>query len=164
MSHDHVDAAAAPGIEARLDELTDLFRRRLLDDRDKRRMIDEALERARAAEVGPFRQFLHPVVAGLALVVDRLDAYQGPDPDFAGSIRDELLDVLGRQGVTEVASTGPVDLTRHEVVAVEGEAAQGGPAEIARVVRRGFQHADWVFRPAQVVAATSVDDSSKEGT
>lgn len=31
-------------IEARLDELTDLFRRRLLDDKDKRRLIDEAHE------------------------------------------------------------------------------------------------------------------------
>jgi len=157
VSHD-IGGAAAPGsTEARLDELTDLFRRRLLDDRDKRRMVDEAQERARAAEVGPFRQFLHPVVVGLALVVDRLDSHEGPDAEFAASVRDELLDVLDRHGVGTVAATGQVDLTRHEVVGVEGEAAPDGSMEVARVVRRGFQHADWVFRSAQVVATAPND-------
>jgi len=29
--------------------------------------------------------------------------------------------------------------------------------EVARVVRRGFQHADWVFRSAQVVATAPND-------
>lgn len=149
--------SALSNIETRLDELTDLFRRRLFDDRDKRRMIDEAQERARAAEAGPFRQFLHPLVAGLALMIDRLDSYQGPDPDFAASIRDELLDVLSRHGVVPVPSAGPVDLTRHEVVAVEGPVVPDGPMEITRVVRRGFQHDDWVFRPAQVFAAPPAD-------
>lgn len=137
-------------IEARLDELTDLFRRRLLDDKDKRRLIDDAHERLRAAEVGPFRQFLHPVVTGLALVVDRLDAYQGADPDFAASIRDELVDLLGRHGVLPIRDSGPVDPLLHEVVAVVG--AQTTQLVVSRVVRRGFQHACWVFRPAQVVA------------
>jgi molecular chaperone GrpE (heat shock protein) len=138
-------------IEARLDELTDLFRRRLLDDKDKRRLIDEAHEHFRTAGAGPFRQFLHPMVTALALVVDRLDAYQGADPDFVGSIRDELLDVLGRHGVLPVQDAGPVDPLRHEVVAVEGEHA--AQMVVSRVVRQGFQHGGWVFRPAQVVAA-----------
>ncbi|MGH3867262.1 MAG: nucleotide exchange factor GrpE [Pseudonocardiaceae bacterium] len=137
-------------IEARLDELTDLFRRRLLDDKDKRRLIDDAHERARAAEVGPFRQFLHPIVTGLALVMDRLDAYEGTDPSFVASIRDELLDVFARHGVLPVSDAGPVDPLRHEVVAVDG--AQAAQMAVSRVVRRGFQHAGWVFRPAQVVA------------
>lgn len=151
-----VDGAGNPaGVEARLDELTDLFRRRLLDDRDKRRMLDDALDRVRAAEAGPFRQYLHPVVAGLALVLDRLDSYEGADPDFAASVRDELLDVLGRHGVTPVAADGPVDLGRHEVVAVEGAPDVAGPMEVTRLVRRGFEHAGWVFRPAQVIAAAS---------
>lgn len=138
-------------IEARLDELTDLFRRRLLDDKDKRRLIDDEHERVRAAEVGPFRQFLHPVVTGLALVVDRLDAYEGTDPSFAASIRDELLDVLARHGVLPVPDAGAVDPLRHEVVAMDG--VQAAQMAVSRVVRRGFQHAGWVFRPARVVAA-----------
>lgn len=142
------------GIEARLDELTDLFRRRLLDDRDKRRMLDDALDRVRAAEAGPFRQYLYPVVAALALVLDRLDAYEGADPDFAASVRDELLEVLGRHGVTPVVADGPVDPGRHEVVAVDGAPGLTGTMEVTRLVRRGFEHAGWVFRPAQVVAAS----------
>jgi molecular chaperone GrpE (heat shock protein) len=146
-----VTAGSFSAIETRLDELTDLFKRRLLDDKDKRRLIDDAHERLRAAEVGPFRQLLQPVVTGLALVVDRLDAYHGADPDFAASIRDELLDLLNRHGVSTIPDAGRVDPLLHKVVAVDG--AQAAQMMVSRVARRGFQHAGWVFRPAHVVAA-----------
>lgn len=139
-------------IEERLDELADLFRRRLLDDRDKRRLIDAACARAQAAEDGMFRQFLHPVVVGLAQVIDRIDAYDGAAREFVESLRDELLDVLGRHGVVPVSGSGPVDPTRHEVVAIVDDATPEHPMEVERVLRRGFEHAGWVFRPARVVA------------
>ena len=35
--------------------------------------------------------------------------------------------------------------------------APDGSMEVARVVRRGFQHADWVFRAAQAVATAPID-------
>lgn len=85
-------------IVERLDHLADLFVRRLADDRARRVAVEELGERLRQAELGPFRQYLHPLVRGLALVVDRLDRYDGPDPEFAASIRDEVLDLLERQG------------------------------------------------------------------
>jgi GrpE len=144
-------------VHTRLDELLDLFRRRLLDDRDKRRLIDHAFERAEAAEEGAFRQTLHPLVVGIALVVDRLDGYEGPDPGIAESIRDELLDVLQRHGVEPIEAGGPVDVARHEVVEVvdddDGTTRGTGSLVVHRLVRRGYRHGDWVFRAARVVAA-----------
>jgi len=62
--------------------LSDLFRRRLEDDRAKAKAIDELARRLRAAEEGQFRQVLHPLVRRLALVLDRLYAYAGGERDF----------------------------------------------------------------------------------
>jgi molecular chaperone GrpE (heat shock protein) len=141
-----------PDIQARLDELVDLFRRRLLDDRDKRRLIDEAFERVRSAEEGAFRQSLQPFAVGVALVIDRLDGYTGADPGFAASIRDELLDVLERQGVVEIEAAGPVDPRLHEVSRVVDAVDAGATPTVHHLLRRGYRHGDWVFRAARVVA------------
>lgn len=141
-------------IEQRLDELTDLFRRRLMDDRDKRRLIEAAAERAKEAEQGPFRQYLHSLVVGIAMVVDRLDAYQGDDQQLVASIREELLDSLARQGVVPVAADGPIDPRVHDVVAVEGRLPATGDQHmvVSHVQSRGYRHGDWIFRPARVSA------------
>lgn len=133
----------------RLDELADLFTRRLADDRARRLAVEELTERLRQAELGPFRQILHPFVHGVALVIDRLDRYQGADPDFAASIRDELVDVLERHGVREVAVTGSFDPASHEAVELRHDPDQP-PGAVLAVRRTGFAHGNWVFRPAQV--------------
>jgi molecular chaperone GrpE (heat shock protein) len=149
-----VDREVALGdVVERLDNLADLFVRRLADDRARRAAVEELSERLRQAELGPFRQYLHPLVHGLAMVVDRLDRYGGPDPEFAASIRDELLDLLERQGVREVGTADGFDPTTQEAVEVrtDGDVA---PGTILEVRRTGFAHGPWVFRPAQVVVNT----------
>jgi molecular chaperone GrpE (heat shock protein) len=134
----------------RLDDLADLFVRRLADDRARRVAVEELSERLRQAELGPFRQYLHPLVHGLALVMDRLDRYDGPDPEFADSIRDELLDLLARQGVREVDASGEFDPSTQEAVEVRHE-PDASPGAVLEVRRAGLAHGPWVFRPAQVV-------------
>jgi hypothetical protein len=129
----------------RLDYLRDLFERRLLDDRDKRAMIEELRE-------GPFRQYLHPFVRGIALVLDHLDRYDGADTRFVASIRDELLDLLADHGVIEVPVSGPFDPRRHEAVGTRADPGRAAGV-IVEVRRRGLAHRDWVFRPAQVVVS-----------
>lgn len=140
------------GVASQLDELRDLFQRRLLDDRGKREAIEALREELRQAKDGPFREFLEPLVHGLALVVDRLDRYDGADPEFVGSVRDELLDVLARHGVTHV-ECDVFDPDRHEAVA--STVIEGIPAgHVVERRRRGFAHGSRVFRPAQVVVST----------
>jgi molecular chaperone GrpE (heat shock protein) len=137
-------------VARRLDELADLFTRRLADDRARRLAVEELTERLRQAELGPFRQILHPLVVGVALVIDRLDRYQGADPDFAASIRDELLDVLARHGVREVSVADGFDPASHEAVDLRHDPDQP-PGAVLELHRTGFAHGGWVFRPAQVV-------------
>jgi hypothetical protein len=165
----------------RIDALAALFERRILDDRDKRRLLDEARD-------GPYRQYLHPMVHRLALLVDRLDREAGgvaapgdpeavdqgrdgagpsaagetagagdADPseevaDLARSVRDELLDALAAHGVREIRTTGPFDPARQEAVSVDRDSG-ADPGTVTAVVRRGFAHGDWVFRPARVTVA-----------
>jgi molecular chaperone GrpE (heat shock protein) len=137
-------------IVRRLDELADLFTRRLSDDRARRAAVEELTEQLRRAELGPFRQILHPFVQGVALVIDRLDRYRGPDPDFVASIREELLDVLVRHGVTEVAVEDGFDPAQHEAVELRHEPKEP-PGAVLEVRRSGYAHGGWVFRPAHVI-------------
>lgn len=134
----------------RLDGLIDLCTRRFRDDFAHRTTVEALTERLHVAEQGPFRLYLHPFVVGTALVLDRLDAYAGPDPEFAASIRDELLEVLELHGIREVSAEGRFDPARHEAVEVRADPAVEPGAILARV-RRGFAHDGWVFRPARVV-------------
>lgn len=145
---EHADGLAE--ITQRLDELADLFVRRLADDRARRLAVEELSERLKQAELGPFRQYLHPFVQGMALVVDRLDRYDGPDPEFVGSIRAELLDLLDRYGVREIDVTEGFDPATQEAVDT-GRDPVAPAGTVLEVRRTGFVHGSWVFRPAQVV-------------
>jgi molecular chaperone GrpE (heat shock protein) len=145
-------AATGPSlgeIDAKLEMLTDLFRRRLQDDRTKTQALQLLEQQSGEAAAATERRALRPVITGMALVVDRLDRYEGSDPEFAGSIRDELLDLLWRLGFTSIDSADEgFDPSRHEIV---GVVPSGSPDGVPRVVRRGFVHEDGrVLRPAQV--------------
>ena len=136
----------------RLDELTDLFKRRLLDDRQKRATIEALRQDLDTAHRGLAADYLLPLVRGLALVVDRLDRYEGADTEFAGSVRAELVDLLDRHGVTEVEVSGVFDPTRHEAVDTD-TTADVPDGYVVEVRRRGFAYGDAVLRPAQVVVS-----------
>lgn len=154
-SHDHAGESGVDlgEIVRRLDDLADLFVRRLADDRTRRLAVEELSEKLRQAELGPFRQYLHPFVHGTALVLDRLDRYEGPDPQFVASIRDELLDLLERHGVRQIEVAAGFDPTGHEAVEVRHD-PDAPPGAVLAVRRAGFAHGTWVFRPAQVVVNT----------
>lgn len=141
----------------RLDELKDLFTRRLLDDRGKRETIDALRGELDHARGGLAAEYLLPLVRGLALVVDRLDRYAGQDTDFVVSVRAELLDLLATHGVDEIPAAGGFDASRHEAVDTRVE-PDTAPGEVLELRRRGYVHGATVLRPAQVVVNT-VEDS-----
>jgi molecular chaperone GrpE (heat shock protein) len=136
-----------------LDELRDLFRRRLLDDRDKRLLVEELHDRVQRAEEGIALEYLLPLIFRIMLVVDRLDDYAGADPDFVASIREEMLLAFSQHGVESVDGLGPVDPGFHEVVGVQGGRDRPGAAlMVERVVQRGFRYGARLLRPARVTA------------
>jgi molecular chaperone GrpE (heat shock protein) len=143
-----------PGEEilARLDRLQSLFERRILDDRDKRQQLAELRD-------GPFRQYLHPLVHRLALLIDRLDQHldlldpQDREAVLAAAVRDELLDTLAAHGVREIDTEDGFDPARHEAAElVHDEHRPAGTVD--RVLRRGLCHDSWVFRTARVAVVT----------
>lgn len=147
----HSDDGAIEGLTREIGYLRDLFVRRLREDTEKRALIDDLFARNKQAEIGPFRQYLQPLVSDLALLIGRLDAYTGADEGFVDSIRDELLEALRRYGVREVPTDGVFDPNLHEAVEVrESEAPE---RTVLAVRRRGFSHDGWVFRPAAVVVS-----------
>lgn len=90
------------------------------------------------------------LVHAIAAIIDRLDAYAGPDPASARSVRDDLLELLALHGVRPVVCDGPVDPSRHQVVRVE-EREDAAPGSVTEVWARGYVRSEAVIRHAQVV-------------
>lgn len=143
------DPVAQDPVVRRLDQLLDLFQRRLLEDKTSRQILAELTERTQRAEAGLFREHMHPLVLHLARIIDRLDRHDGPGVEFGLSIRDELLDALAAYGVVEVETSGEFDPARHEAIQITSD-PQAADRAVTALLRRGYRHGDWVFRPAQV--------------
>ncbi|MFI6504637.1 nucleotide exchange factor GrpE [Nonomuraea typhae] len=139
-------------LAGKLDVLTDLFKRRLSDDLDKRKLLEEQARRIQQVEGGLFRDLQLPLVLGVAAVIDRLDRHEGEGREHSHAIRDELLDLLERNGIRQVATDKGFDPANHEAVAARAEAGHP-PGTVLEVWSRGYARHGWVFRPARVVVA-----------
>jgi molecular chaperone GrpE len=145
-----------PEVAERLDELTDLFRRRLLDDRDKRRAIDALEQRLEELEPLARGEAAVPLAREMLPLVDRLDGYDGPDASVVSSVVDELLVALARCGIEEIAVDSEFDPRQQEAVEHVGT-DDDGSLRVAEVRRRGFRTPYRVLRPSQVVVAGTPD-------
>jgi molecular chaperone GrpE len=132
----------------RLDSLTDLFRRRLLDDRAKQAIIESLQSRLEQAELALAVESVRPLVTRLALVIERLQSAPATE-DLRASIVEELEDVLDLVGVTTIGSSDEVDPRRHEIISVTGD---GAWLRVDEVVRVGYEKGGVVLRPARVTA------------
>ncbi|MFI6908954.1 nucleotide exchange factor GrpE [Nonomuraea sp. NPDC050394] len=138
-------------LSEKLDVLTDLFKRRLSDDLDKRKLLEEQARRIQQAEGALFRDLQLPLVLGVATVIDRIDRREG-EKEFALEIRDELLELLAANGINEVPTDTGFDRANHEAAAARPEEGSE-PGTILEVWNRGYARHGWVFRPARVVVA-----------
>ncbi|RKS04471.1 molecular chaperone GrpE (heat shock protein) [Nocardiopsis sp. Huas11] len=151
-------------VSRQLAQLTDLFTRRLKDDRDKRALIEDLKDRLRTAENGAVLDQIAPFVTGTIRVVDRLDAHiierahredpggpTDPNLEFLRSVRLELLDLLAQHQVEQIDVQVLFDPRVHEVVEMRGDHRDGRDIRILALVRRGFHHPSRLLRPAQVV-------------
>lgn len=132
-----------------LDSLTDLFKRRLLDDRTKQAALEDLQHRLTRAEESASALALKPLVDALALVIERVRATGREDDLYVG---DELEYVLESVlGVVPIQATAGdrVDRHRHEVASAYGD---GTELQVAELVRSGYQKDGVVLRPATVTA------------
>jgi molecular chaperone GrpE (heat shock protein) len=134
-------------------ELTDLVRRRLLDDGEKQRTFDALygeLTKARALADG---QYLIPLVRRLITVIDRLDGLCGQtgSGELFESVADELTDILAMHEVERITpESGAFDARIQEVAAVVGADEPADDGTVACVRRNGWRLGARVLRPMLV--------------
>lgn len=159
----NITPAADPVLEA-IESLSDLFRRRLLDDKEKRQAFDALYEQLQHAREQVDGSLMRPLVMDNIRAIDRLDRYSGADREFTRSLRAELLEGLGRTGVRALplAVDTPFDPSTQEVAEVRNDVDPGPVAMVVSVLRRGYTHDGQVIRPT-LVAVSSVEADPDSG-
>jgi len=142
-----ITSGDAEQIKQRLDELLDLFRRRLLDDKAKNALIDDLRRQLDAASLAPlYRELLH--------VVDRSTA---PANDLAVSLGEEIIAVLERHGVTVAPTDAAFDPHIHRLAETRVSPLPAG--QVVEVIRPGYCLGNLVLRPAIVVVSAAAPAS-----
>jgi len=144
--------ATPASLEAKLDELTDLFRRRLLEDKAKQRAFDELYEQLQFARSGLADQFMTPLVKEVLMVCDRIET-MADGSTVLWSVLDELLEVFRRRGLEEIDCDGLFDPKVHESIGVEAVRDPDNDNRVVSVRRAGYRLGDRIVRPARVVVA-----------
>lgn len=136
-------------LSRQLDELTDLFRRRLLDDREKARALTALQGELDHAREGIRRQVLEPVIRQLILVLDRIDATH-PRTGFIDSIAAEILELLEQYGVRRVNALHVYDSGIADAIGVYETTDEALDGAVASVERSGYLWSGALLRPAAV--------------
>lgn len=151
------DAAGLLGrLEAERDEWKTKCQRLMADFQNYQR-------RALANEDQAREQATRAVVSSLVLVLDHFQLALMVDPakttaqqvvQGVSVIRDEMLKVLGRHGVTVLAPkpNDEFDPARHEAI-MQAKAEGVQPGRVAAMLQEGFMVNDKVLRPAKVSVA-----------
>lgn len=129
-------------IQTSIAQLTDLFRRRLMDDKVKAQTIEALTRQVSGLQLQPLcREFI--------LMLDRLST---SDDDFVVSIREETLEVLSHYGLTTIEGTPAFDPTRQSIIGtVKSDELPDGA--VAKVMKPGYLLNGVVLRPQAVIVA-----------
>ena len=141
-------------LSASVQGLNDLFRRRLVEDKNTKQLIQSvntSLERRDAIE--RLRVFA-PMIKELLLAVDRLQQNQST-PNLNVSVADEIITILSRYGLETIDTDGKVNPKIHEVVGIEPLVGTAEPNTIVKVERPGYMMSGVVLRPARVIVVAS---------
>lgn len=139
-------------IQVEIRELKDLFLRRLLEDKAKAKVIDGLLDSLkRRDEIDRFKVFSDLFQESL-VALDRLVAEE-PSKELVASVKEELLEVFRRRGLTKVPTDGLFDPSIHEIVSTVAAGNSFNQNEIVDVQRDGFFLGDNLLRPARVIVA-----------
>lgn len=143
----------------KIDDLADLFKRRLLDDRDKQRMFDALYEQLQDTRRMAEGELILPLARRLLGVIDRLD--KAVDNELAESIADELAELLATSGVEELnVADESFDAGTQEVGSVvRGD--QTATVMVRAVLRRGWRYNGRVLRPTLVSVSEQLTDEWK---
>lgn len=153
MAEDPFEEALV-GIRAELTQLTDLFRRRLMDDKVRNALTESLQEQVRESRDLLRRRQLASVINEVLLVVDRLQS-EPATAELVESAAGELLEVLARRSLEPVGVADMFDSSIHEAIAVVPATSQAPPGTIVTVHRTGYTLDGRLLRPAQVTVTTT---------
>ena len=122
-----------------INELKDLFVRRLYDDKQKNAMIQQLTRESEFA-------FIEPFLTDIILVLDRLE--QSSD-DFIVSVYEELYGILNRRGVEKIQVGDTFDPLLYKAVK-RIENPDLNAIQVKSVIRNGYTLSGRVIRPAEV--------------
>ncbi|MGC4104884.1 MAG: nucleotide exchange factor GrpE [Thermomicrobiales bacterium] len=150
--NDYVEPSTLEDIRREIADLTDLFRRRLLDDKAKNALYETLQEQVKASQdLLRYRAF-ESLFREALFAVDRLQT-EPCTQQLVKSAVDELLEVFARRTLHPVADGGTFDPRVHEAVETI-EANEHLPAgSITMVHRAGYTLDGRLLRPAQVTVA-----------
>lgn len=136
--------------------LGDLFKRRLLEDRQKNELIQILAKNSEYAVIEPF-------LADLFLLMDRMEK---STDEFVASTYHELYDILNRRGIERINVGIKYDHATCKAVRVV-ESADVDDMCIAEVIRNGYTFNGRVLRAADVYVKkpypAQIEAVSKEG-
>lgn len=147
-----------------VEQLKDLFRRRLMDDKSRAAMFESLQDELRMSKDQLSRREFDGLAKEILLVVDRLTTAGGSQyqdlQELALTGADELLEVLWRRGIEQVSADGPLNPRIHEVIATVEVDDPESVGKIHTLNRPGYMAGDRLLRPAQVTVTVANSGSS----
>ncbi len=155
MTDDSPDRATTlEDVRVEVANLTDLFRRRLMDDKAKNSLYEALQEQGRAAQdLLRYRAF-ETLFRESLLAIDRLQT-EASTPELVQSAVEELLEVYARRALVPVVDSGEFDARVHEVVDSIPATASTPAGSIVAVHRTGYTLDGRLLRPTQVTVAVA---------
>lgn len=150
------ETATLEDVRDEIANLTDLFRRRLMEDKARNSLYESVQEQAKSAQdLLRYRAF-ESLFREALLAVDRLRA-EAATPELVESAVDELLEVFARRTLIPIDDTGEFDPRLHEAVETIPASDQAPAGSIVAVHRTGYTLDGRLLRPTQVTVAVSTD-------
>ncbi|GAA2173151.1 nucleotide exchange factor GrpE [Arthrobacter parietis] len=141
-------------IRTELANLTDLFRRRLMDDKARNSLYESLKEQARVSQnLLSYRAF-ESLFRETLLAIDRLQS-EPTTPQLVESAVSELLEVFARRNLRPINDTEDFDPRLHEVIGTVPATERAPAGSIVAVHRRGYSLDDRLLRPTQVTVAVA---------
>lgn len=139
-------------LEANVRELSDLVGRRLREEAQSR----AAFERLHREMLDYKENFLQraqePLYRSLVRLVDDLDAMQDTEGSGLAFVRDQVLEILSRQGVEPfVCADEAYDATRQKAERSEPVASPADHRRVLKRLRPGYRIDERTLRPESVV-------------
>ena len=142
-------------------ELNQQFSDRLSRDAAKEKAFDHLYGELETVKQNSSFERFKPLYLDLILLFDRLDrvcrventSVSGEELyNFLLTLKEELLEVLYRQGIELVSSDGnSFDATKQRAIATETTAVKAENNQLAEIVRRGFRYQNRLLRPEEVI-------------